>query len=64
MSGKATMEIEKEYKKLETIGAMIGENCTIEDSVIVEPGITIGRKCKIGAINKINKNIPSESKVM
>jgi len=64
MSGKATMEIEDEYKKLEKIGVMIGENCTIEGSVIVEPGITIGRKCNIGSIKKIVKNIPSESKVM
>jgi len=64
MSGQATMEIDGEYKKLETIGTMIGENCTIEGSVIVEPGITIGRKCKIGSINKIIRNIPSQSKVM
>jgi len=63
-SGRATMEIEGEYKKLETIGAMVGENCTIDSSVMVEPGTIIGRKCKIGSIKTITKNIPSESKVI
>jgi glucose-1-phosphate thymidylyltransferase len=63
-SGKATMEIEGEFKKLKTIGAMIGENCSIESSVMVEPGMIIGRKCKIDSMKRIMNNIPSESKVM
>ncbi len=64
VSGKATMEIEGEFKKLKTIGAMVGENCTIDSSVMVEPGMIIGRKCNISSINRITKNVPSESKVM
>lgn len=63
-SGKATMEIEGEYRKLENIGAMIGENCLLESSIIVEPGTIIGRKCMVSSINKIMKNIPSNTKVM
>jgi glucose-1-phosphate thymidylyltransferase len=62
--GEATMEIENEYKKIDKIGTMIGENCNIESNVIVDPGIIIGRKCNIGSMNRISKNIPSESKVM
>ena len=42
----------------------IGEDCIIESQVVAEPGIIIGRKCKIAPLKKLNNNIPSESKVM
>jgi glucose-1-phosphate thymidylyltransferase len=62
---KSTIEIEDEFKKLEIpIGAMIGEDCVIENHVVTEPGIIIGRKCKINSLKRIIKNVPSESKVM
>jgi len=64
ISGKASIEIEDEFKKLENIGAMIGEDTIIKSHVVVEPGMIVGRKCKIEPMNKIIKNIPSESKVM
>lgn len=64
MSGKATIEIEGEFKKLETIGTMVGENCTLGSSVIVEPGIIIGRRCEISPMKRIMKNVSSGSKVM
>jgi len=62
---KSTIEIEDEFKKLDIpIGAMIGEDCVIENHVVTEPGIIIGRKCKINSLKRIIKNVPSESKVM
>jgi len=65
ITGKTTIEIENEFKKLERpIGAMIGEDCTIESHVVVDPGRIIGRKCKINPMKHIIKNIPSESKVI
>jgi glucose-1-phosphate thymidylyltransferase len=64
ISGKATVEIEGEYKKIDCIGAMIGEDCTIDSHVVVESGIIIGRKCMINPMKKITRNVPSESKVM
>ena len=64
MPGKATMEIEGEFKKLEIIGVMVGENCTVGGSVIVEPGIIIGRRCEISPMKRIIKNVSSGSKVM
>jgi len=64
ITGEATIEKSREHIKIENIGAMIGENCTIESNVIIEPGITIGRKCNIAPLKKISKNIPSENKVM
>jgi glucose-1-phosphate thymidylyltransferase len=65
ISGKAVIEIDNEFKKLETpIGTMMGEDCIIESHVVVDPGKIIGRKCKISPMKQIRKNIPSESKVM
>lgn len=64
MPGKATIEIEGEFKKLEIIGVMVGENCTVGSSVIAEPGIIIGRRCEISPMKRIIKNVPSGSKVM
>jgi glucose-1-phosphate thymidylyltransferase len=65
ITGKTIIEIEDEFKRLETpIGAMIGEDCVIETHVVVDPGKIIGRKCKINPMKHIIKNIPSESKVM
>lgn len=62
---KSTIEIEDEFKKLDMpIGVMIGEDCIIESHVVTEPGIIIGRKCKINSLKRILKNVPSESKVM
>jgi len=43
---------------------MVGEDCTIGSNVVVEPGIIIGRRCKISPMKRIINHIPSESKVM
>jgi len=65
ITGKTIIEVDDEFKRLETpIGAMIGEDCIIESHVVVDPGIIIGRKCRISPLKRIIKNIPSESKVM
>jgi len=65
ITGKTVIEIENEFKRLETpIGAIIGEDCVIESHVVVDPGKIIGRKCHISSMKHIRKNIPSESKVM
>ena len=64
ISGKSTIEIENEFKKIENIGVMIGEDCTIGSHVVVEPGVIIGRKADIESSKRIIKNIPSNSKVM
>ena len=43
---------------------MIGEDCTIGNHVVVDPGILIGRKCMIAPMKRITENVSSESKVM
>ena len=63
-SGKATFEIEDEFKKLKNIGSIIGEDCTIGSHVVINPGIIIGRSCEIDSMKKIGNDVPSKSKVM
>jgi glucose-1-phosphate thymidylyltransferase len=64
MEGEATIEIDGEYKKLLSIGSMIGEDCVIASNVIIDPGIIIGRQCKIESMSRVRNNITSGSKVM
>ena len=62
--GRATVEIEREFKKLKGMGTMIGEDCVIGSNVVTDPGIIIGRKCNIDSMKRITRNITSNSKVM
>jgi len=62
--GKSTIEIEGEFKKLENIGSIIGEDCTIGSHVVIEPGMILGRRCRVSPMKRIANNVSSESKVM
>jgi UDP-N-acetylglucosamine diphosphorylase/glucosamine-1-phosphate N-acetyltransferase len=64
IAGKATIEIEEEFNKLDNIGVMIAEDCAIGSNVVVEPGMLIGRGCEISSLKRIMKNIASQSNVM
>ena len=64
VAGKATMEVEGEFKKLENIGSIVGADCVIENHVVIDPGKIIGTGCVIGSMNRIIKDISSNSKVM
>ena len=64
LDGSSTIEIEGEFKKLEKIGTMIGEDCNIGSNVVVEPGKRIGRRCKISSLKRIVENLPSNTNVM
>ena len=64
MVGKTNMEVEGEFKKLENIGAIVGTDCSIESHVVIDPGKIIGTRCTIGSMNRIIKDISSNSKVI
>ena len=64
IAGKATIEIEEEFNKLDNIGVMIAEDCVIGSNVVVEPGMLIGRGCEISSLKRVMKNIASQSNVM
>ena len=63
-SGEGIVEVEGEFNRIKNLGALVGEDCTIESQVVVDPGVIIGRKCKIDSLKRISKNISSNSKVM
>ena len=46
------------------VGAMIGEHCTIGNSVVISPGIIIGNRCQVKGLKSLENNIPDESLVM
>jgi UDP-3-O-[3-hydroxymyristoyl] glucosamine N-acyltransferase len=62
--GKSIMEVEGEFKKLDDIGAIVGADCSIGSHVVIDPGKIIGTRCTIGHMNRIIKNVSSNSKVM
>jgi UDP-3-O-[3-hydroxymyristoyl] glucosamine N-acyltransferase len=49
---------------LEDIGAIIGADCIIGSHVVIDPGHIIGTRCNIGSMNRIIKDVSSNSKVM
>jgi len=64
INGSPTVEIEGEFKKLKNMGTMIGDDCNIGSSVVIDSGKIIGKNCKINSLKKIMDNIPSNTKVM
>jgi UDP-N-acetylglucosamine diphosphorylase/glucosamine-1-phosphate N-acetyltransferase len=62
-SGQREIRVDGEYHQVE-MGAVIGEHSTIEDLVIVEPGITIGTQTRIKGLKVIGENIPDRSLVI
>ncbi len=64
MSMNAVIETEEGFKKLHTIGAMIGDDTFIDNHAVIDSGVIIGRRCKIAALKRISKNIASEREVM
>jgi glucose-1-phosphate thymidylyltransferase len=55
--------MDDEYHRV-YIGAMLGENCTIGNSVVASPGIIIGNRSRIKALKTLETSIPDESLVM
>jgi len=62
-SGQTEIKVEGEYHQVE-MGAMIGEHCTIEDNVTVQPGVSIGTYARIKALKVLGENIPDRSLVV
>lgn len=54
-------ESKNNYKKLEGSIVSIGDNCWIGEKVVILPGVTIGKKCVIGAGSIVTSEIPEYS---
>jgi len=63
-AGTAIIPTETHIHHLQQIGAMIGEDCTFQNGIIIDPGIIIGGDCTIRSMKHITKNIPSNTNVM
>ena len=62
-SGKAELKVDEQYHEV-VMGAMIGENCSIEECTIIRPGAMVGNNSKIAAFKIIREHIPDESLVI
>lgn len=59
-SGEAVVEIDGEFQKV-SCGAMLGEGCNIEDSVVAQPGTMIGNHSQLRALKVVSGTIPDGS---
>jgi glucose-1-phosphate thymidylyltransferase len=62
-SGKAEIKIDGEYHEVE-VGGMVGEHCSINEGVIVQPGVIIGTSSQINSLKVIERDIPEGSLVV
>ncbi len=62
-SGETSIEIEGEHRQA-YVGAMLGEDCEIGESVVTMPGVLIGNHCTVQPLKVISRNLPDESVVM
>ena len=63
-SGKKLIKIEDECKEITNIGALVGEDCSFGNHVVIDSGVIVGRKCEIDSMKRIRENIESNTKVM
>jgi len=62
--GKKTVEVEDDFVKLNDVGVIVGENSEVGSHVVVEPGIVVGRNCRVSSLKKISENVESNCRVM
>lgn len=62
-SEEVEVKVEREYHKV-LIGAMIGENCLLGDSITLNPGIFIGNSVKVKSLKYLTENIVDRNTVV
>lgn len=62
--GESKKQYLGEYMTLTDLGVMIAEDTLIQSHVVTQPGVIIGRHCTISSLTEIQKDIPSETRVM
>ncbi len=61
-SGEAEIKINDKYHKV-TIGAMLGEGCSLDNSVVAQPGVIVGNYSQVQALKLIGGRLPDKSLV-
>jgi len=59
-SGEAEVKINGEYHKV-TIGAMLGEGCSLGNSVVAQPGVIVGNYSQVQSLKLIGGRLPDKS---
>ena len=59
-SGEAEVKINDEYHKV-SIGAMLGEGCSFDNSVVAQPGVIVGNYSQVQALKLIGGRLPDKS---
>jgi glucose-1-phosphate thymidylyltransferase len=59
-SGEAEVKTNDEYHKV-SIGAMLGEGCSLGSSVVAQPGVIVGNYSQVQALKLIGGRLPDKS---
>jgi len=62
--GTGFMEVENVLHTVGDAGVFIGDDCTVDDQVTVEPAVAIGHRSHLGSGAVVRKTLPPESNVM
>ncbi len=60
-SGEADIKIDEH--RLVNIGAMLGENCSLGNNVVAQPGVILGNHCQVQQLKLLSGRLPDKSLV-
>ena len=60
-SGEADVKVDEH--RLVNIGAMLGEGCSLGNSVVAQPGVIVGNHCQVQALKLLSGRLPDKSLV-
>ena len=61
-SSQSEIRVDDEHH-LVRVGAMLGEDCNLGNSVVAQPGVIVGNYCQVQALKLISGNLPDKSLV-
>jgi len=59
-SGEAEVKFNDDYHKV-SIGAILGEGCSLDNSVVAQPGVIVGNYSQVQALKLIGGRLPDKS---
>jgi len=61
-SGQSEVKVNGE-SPLVNVGAMLGEDCNVDNNVVAQPGVIVGNYCQIQMFKMISGRLPDHSLV-
>jgi UDP-N-acetylglucosamine diphosphorylase/glucosamine-1-phosphate N-acetyltransferase len=62
-SGEASVTVDGEHHTV-TVGAMLGEGCSLGNSVVAQPGVIVGNYSQVQSLKLIDGRLPDKSLVL